>query len=226
MVAGGRPDAERHLLEGAVLAREIGRPYLEVSCLAQLGFASMVLHSFATTQRRCREAIALAERYGWGAEPVIAPALIMLAGTLIWTGEFDEGERWLQRTRGPCRQTPGRTSGCCCTTAGMLHACRGRHHEALEEFSAAEYLGSQLAGLAGAGEPGDRLDDCHPGPPRMTAEARASIAALADERASSGEIRNARAVICLAEGNPAAALSAVSRCSGWHGPGQRGRDGH
>ena len=36
----GLPDAERHLREGAVLAREIGRPYLEVGCLAQLGFAS------------------------------------------------------------------------------------------------------------------------------------------------------------------------------------------
>src|SRR5260370_40256838 len=31
-----------------------------------------------------------------------------------------------------------------------------------------------------------------------------------DERASSGEIRNARAVICLAEGNPAAALAAAA----------------
>ena len=93
------PDGERHLREGADLAREIGRPYLEVGCLAQLGFASLVLHSFATTQRRCREAIALAERHGWGTEPVVAPALIMLAGTMIWTGEFDEGERWLQRTR-------------------------------------------------------------------------------------------------------------------------------
>jgi hypothetical protein len=35
-------DAERHLQEGALLAREIGRPYLEVSCLAQLGFASKI----------------------------------------------------------------------------------------------------------------------------------------------------------------------------------------
>ena len=44
----------------------------------------------------------------------------------------------------------------------------------------------------------------------MTAEARAFIAALDDERASSGEIRNAHAVICLAEGNPAVALAAVA----------------
>src|SRR5438132_3869465 len=84
----GLPDAERHLREGADLAREIGRPYLEVGCLAQLGFASRI-RSFATAQRRCREAIALAERYGWGTEPVIAPALITLAGQMIWTGEFD-----------------------------------------------------------------------------------------------------------------------------------------
>ena len=44
----------------------------------------------------------------------------------------------------------------------------------------------------------------------MTGEARASLAALDDEQASSGEIRNALAVICLAEGNPAAALAAVA----------------
>jgi hypothetical protein len=38
-------------------------------------------------------------------------------------------------------------------------------------------------------------------------EARASLAALDAELAVSGEIGNARAAICLAEGNPAAALS-------------------
>ena len=40
-------------------------------------------------------------------------------------------------------------------------------------------------------------------------EARAVLAALDDERASSGEIRNACAVICLADGDPAGALGAV-----------------
>jgi LuxR family transcriptional regulator, maltose regulon positive regulatory protein len=41
-------------------------------------------------------------------------------------------------------------------------------------------------------------------------QARASLAALTDEQANSGEIRNARAVICLAEGDPAGALGALS----------------
>jgi LuxR family maltose regulon positive regulatory protein len=59
----GLADAERHLLEGAVLAREIGRPYLEVRCHVELGFASKV-RRFATARRRCQEAIALAERHG------------------------------------------------------------------------------------------------------------------------------------------------------------------
>ena len=205
------PDAERHLREGADLARQIGRPYLEVGCLAQLGFASLVLHSFATTQRRCREAIALAERHGWGMEPVIAPALIMLAGTLVWTGEFDAGERWLQRTRQALQTDTGPDITLLLhQTAGILHAGRGRHHEALEEFGAAEYLGSQLADSQALASRVTRWLLATQARLGMTGEARAFIAALDDERASSGEIRNARAVICLAEGNPAAALAAVA----------------
>jgi LuxR family maltose regulon positive regulatory protein len=205
----GLADAERHLREGAVLARQIGRPYLEVRCLAQLGFASKI-HPFATIQRRCREAIELAERHGWGAEPWIAPALIALAGTMVWTGEFDEAERWLQRTARALQADTGADIRLLVHMAsGMLQAGRGRHHEALEEFGAAEYLGSQLA-------------DSHALASRVTGwllatqarlglpgEARATIAALDDERASSGEIRNARAVICLAEGDPAGALGAL-----------------
>jgi LuxR family maltose regulon positive regulatory protein len=205
------PDAERHLREGADLARKIGRPYLEVGFLAQLGFASLVLHSFATTQRHCREAIALAERYGWGTEPVIAPALIMLAATLIWTGEFDEGERWLQRTRQALQTDTGPDITLLLhKTAGILHAGRGRHHEALEEFSAAEYLGSQLADSQALATRTTRWLVATQARLGMTGEARAFLAALDDERASSGEIRNALAVICLAEGNPAAALAAAS----------------
>jgi len=209
----GRPDAldaERHLREGAVLAREIGRPYLEVACLAQLGFASLVLHSFATTQRHCREAITLADRYGWSTEPVIAPALIMLAGTMVWTGEFDEGERWLQRTELAVQTDTGPDIRLLLhQTAGVLHAGRGRHHEALEEFSAAEHLASQLAdshALASRVTGWLLAAQARLG---MTGEARAALATLDDERANSGEIRNACAVICLEDGDPAGALSVL-----------------
>ena len=205
----GLPDAERHLREGAVLAREIGRPYLEVGCLAQLAFASKI-HPFAITQARCREAIALAERYGWGAEPVIAPALMTLASTMVWTGEFDEGERWLRRTERALQTDTGPDIGLLMhIVSGMLHACRGRHDEAFEEFSAAEHLRSQLEGshaLASQVTGWMVATQARLGRP---GEARAMLAAVDDERAGSGEIRNARAVICLAEGDPAGALGAV-----------------
>src|SRR5207245_6150658 len=147
----------------------------------------------------------------WGAEPVIAPALIMRAGTMVWTGEFDEGERWLQRTRQALQTDTGPDITLLLhQTAGMLHAGRGRHHEALEELSAAEDLGSQLEGSQALASQVTGWLIATQARLGMTGEARALLAALDDERASSGEIRNARAVICLAEGNPAAALAAVA----------------
>ena len=214
----GLPGAIGHLQEGAVLAREIGRPYLEVGCLAQLGFAYIFhgaampeVDAFAATQRRCREAIALAERYGWGTEPVIAPALMTLAGTMVWLGEFDEGERWLRRTERALQTDTGPDIRLLLhQTAGMLHAGRGRRREALEEFGAAEDLAAQLEGsqaLASQVTGWLLATQARLGRP---GEARARLAALDDERASSGEIRNARAVIYLAEGDPAAALAAVA----------------
>jgi LuxR family maltose regulon positive regulatory protein len=203
------PEAERHLRQGAALAREIGRPYLEVGCLSELGFASKI-EPFAITQLRCREAIALAERHGWGTEPVITPALATLAGTLVWLGEFDEAERWLQRTARALQTDTGPIMRLLLHhTTALLHACRGRLPEALEEFSAAERLRSQLEGshaLASQVTGWTLATQARLG---RQGEARAALAALDDERAGSGEILNARAVICLAEGDPAGALRAV-----------------
>jgi LuxR family transcriptional regulator, maltose regulon positive regulatory protein len=205
----GLADAERHLLEGAALARKIGRPYLEVGCLAQLGSATKI-RSLATARRRCEEAIALAERHGWGAEWMIAPALVSLAGTMVWTGELDEAERWLQRAARILQADTGPDIRLLLhQTTGMLKAARGRNHEALGEFSAAGYLQSQLEGShAGAARVTGwmlatraRLG--------MTGEASAALAALSDEQAGSGELGNARAVICLAAGDPAGSLGAV-----------------
>ena len=205
----GNQDSQRHLLQGADLARRIGRPYLEVACLAELAFASKI-EPFATTRRRCREAIALAEQHGWGAEPVITPALVNLAGALIWAGEFDEGERWLRRTARALGTDTGPIIRLLLHMGtGMLMSGRRRQHEALAEYSAAEHLQA-------------RLEGSHALMPQLTSwrlatqarlgqlsEARASLAALDAELAGSGEIANARAVICLADGDPAGALGAV-----------------
>ena len=203
------PDAERHLQEGAILARESGRPYLEVSCLAQLGFASKI-HSFATTQRRCREAIAAADRRGWGAEPVIAPALLTLAASMIFTGDLDEGERSLQRAGRALEADTGPGITLLAHIAsGMLQVGRGRLREALEEFGAAERLRSQLTGSHALANQVTGWLLAIRARLGMTGEARTALAALDNERAGSGEIGNARAMICLADGDSAAALGAL-----------------
>ena len=202
-------DSQRHLQEGADLARKIGRPYLEVACLAELAFASKI-EPFATTRRRCREAIALAEQHGWGAEPVISPALVNLAGALIWTGEFDEGDRWLRRTARALETDTGPGIRLLLHLGtGMLWSGRRRQREALAEYSAAEDLQAQLEGSHALMRQltGWRLaTQARLG---QLSEAQASLAALDADLAGSGEVGNARAVICLAEGNPAAALVAV-----------------
>jgi LuxR family maltose regulon positive regulatory protein len=207
----GNRDSQRHLQEGADLARKIGRPYLEVACLAELAFASKI-EPFATTRQRCREAIALAEQHGWGAEPVISPALVNLAGALIWTGEFDEGEHWLGRAARAVEADTGPVIGLLLHIGrGLLLAGRRRPSEALAEFTAAEHLQAQLEGphaLAGQLTSFRLSAQARLG---QLAGARAALAALDPALAACGEVDNARAVIFLAEGDPAAALTAVRR---------------
>ena len=92
----------------------------------------------------------------------------------------------------------------------MLHAGRGDNREAFEEFSAAQRLQSQLASshtFASLVTGWTLATQARLG---MPGEARTALAAVAGEQADSGEIRNARAVICLTEGNPADALDALA----------------
>ena len=205
----GGQDSDWHLQQGADLARRIGRPYLEVACLAELAFLSKI-EPFAATRRRCREAIALAEQHGWGAEPVIAPALVSLAGALIWVGEFDEGDRWLRRAARAVETDSGPLIRLLLHLGtGMLLSGRRRQREALAEFRAAEDLQARLEGshaLTGQLTSWRLATQARLG---QVSQARAALAVLDAELAGSGEIGNARAVICLAEGNPAAVLAAI-----------------
>ena len=198
-------DSERHLLEGAALACRIGRPYLEVACLAHLGFAS-TRHSFAMARQRCEEAIMVAARHGWDAEAVTAPALAALANVLIWTGQFDLAEHWLDRARRATQADgePGIRLLVCLTSA-MSQAARGHHHRALEEFAAARQIQALMVGEHGLTIRVNAWTIATQARLGMAGEARAALAALDGRQASAGEIRNAAAVILLAEQDPAAA---------------------
>jgi LuxR family maltose regulon positive regulatory protein len=198
-------DSERHLREGAALACRIGRPYLEVACLAHLGFAA-ASHSFAVARQRCEEAIAVAGRHGWDAEAVIAPALATLANALTWTGQFDLAGHWLDRAR-RATQADGEPGIrlLVCLTAAILQAARGHWHRALEEFAAARQMQALMAGEHGLTIRVHAWTIATQARLGMTGQARAALAALHGSQARAGEIRTAAAVILLAEQDPAAA---------------------
>ena len=210
--SGRLADAERHLSEGAALAQTIGRPYLEVVCRAHQGFPSSLV-SVALARERGRQAVALAERHGWGDRPILAPALGAVAGMAIWMGEFDEGERWLQRAWEVAEPVGDPAPAVLLHVAtGMLHAGRGEHRSALAAFAAAAQAQSLLSGV-------------HALAPRIAGwratmqarlgrpdEARATLSgflAAPEGGGARGAIGNARGVIGLAEGDPAAALAAL-----------------
>jgi LuxR family maltose regulon positive regulatory protein len=91
----------------------------------------------------------------------------------------------------------------------MLLAGRGLLHRALDEFVAAGHQQSRLAGphvLAGQVIGWTIATQARIG---MLGEARAAFTALTDDRAASGELRNADATIHLAEGDPTKALGAL-----------------
>jgi LuxR family transcriptional regulator, maltose regulon positive regulatory protein len=205
----GNQDSQRHLKEGAELARRIGRPYLEVACLAELAFASKI-EPFATMRRRCEETIALAEKHGWGAEPVISPALVNLAGALIWTGEFAEADRWLRRAASAAEKDTGPIIRLVLHLAtGMLFAGRQLHRQALAECVAAEDLQAQLEGPHALARQLTSWRLAAQARLGQFSEARSYLAALDQELAHSGEVGNARATLALAEGDPAAAAAAA-----------------
>jgi LuxR family maltose regulon positive regulatory protein len=198
-------DSERHLLEGAALARDIGRPYLEVACRAHFGFASGN-RSLALVRRRCEEALALAARYGWDAEAVIAPAQATLAGTLICTGEFDRAEQWLDRALRVTRSEgePG-VRLLVRLVSAMLRAARGQHREALAELTAAEEMQAHMVGRHGLSSRVIAWTAATQARLGMLDQARATLAALDAREAATGEIRTAAAVIRLAEQDPSGA---------------------
>jgi LuxR family maltose regulon positive regulatory protein len=129
----------------------------------------------------------------------------------IWMGEFDEGERWLRRAWEVAEAHIDPAAAVLLHLAtGMLRAGRGQHQSALEGFAAAARVESQLTGV-------------HALAPRITGwlaatqarlgrtdEARSSLIGSSAEPERMGAISNGRAVICLAEGDPAAALDALA----------------
>ena len=137
---------------------------------------------------------------------MIAPALVTLAGILVWTGEFDHGGQWLDRARRATQAggEPG-IQLLVHLISATLPAARGRHHEALAEFAAAGQVQELMAGEHALTSRVAAWTIATQARLGRTGQARASLAALGERLVTTGEIRNAAAVVCLAEQDPAGA---------------------
>jgi LuxR family transcriptional regulator, maltose regulon positive regulatory protein len=202
-------DADRHLSEGAALAQAIGRPYLEVACRAHQIFPTTFV-SLASARERGRRAVALAERYGLGDRPILAPALAAVAFWAIWMGEFDEGDSALRRAWGAAEpQIDPAAALLLHLVTGQLHAARGQHQAAFEAFSAGARAQSLLTGVHALATPVVGWLAATQARLGMTDEARETLTGLSAEPGRPAFLYNARAVICMAEGDPAGALDVL-----------------
>jgi LuxR family transcriptional regulator, maltose regulon positive regulatory protein len=212
MWSGRLADADRHLAEGAELARRIGRPYLEVACRAHRCFASKLI-SLTTARERGEQAVALAARYGLDDRSIVAPALAAVGGIAVWTGEFDEAEAWLRRAWEVAEPDVDPSAAVFLHfTTGMMRAGRRQHQSALEQFAAAARTQALLTGvhaltpritgwLAGA--------QARLGMPEDARKTLSDYCAQPERMGAVHAIDNARAVIFMAEGDAAAALEAL-----------------
>jgi LuxR family maltose regulon positive regulatory protein len=203
-------DANQHLEQGVDVARRIRRPYLELTALAH-GAELAALRSYTRGVQRSKQAIDLAGQHGWSDEPFVAVAYTVLGGAMISQGRLAEGERWLGHAARTLRPDVEPAVGVHLHYArGGVEMARGRHAEAIAAFRAARQLAETLVtphtlatpmrahmlqALVLLGE---------------TGQVERSLAELNPGEREGGEMRNAIALLRLAQRDPLAATAALA----------------
>jgi LuxR family transcriptional regulator, maltose regulon positive regulatory protein len=138
-------DGERHLEQGLALARQIGRPYLELHGLAHGAHAMLLVQPGLLPAEWARQAIELAERHGWGEEPLAGMACAELGIVLLDQGRLDDAEPWLERAECTLRAEVEPAAGMSLRYArAVLDLARGRHADAQASLASAEALAEPL----------------------------------------------------------------------------------
>jgi LuxR family transcriptional regulator, maltose regulon positive regulatory protein len=204
-------DAERHLKRGVALAREIGRPYLEFTGLSHRAHGMLLFQPDTSQAESSQQAIELAERHGWGEEPLAGMAYAQLGIVLLYQGRLDEAEPWLERAERTLRTEMEPATGMSLRYArAIIELARGRYQEALTAFGGAEKLANtlirphplvtsmrsrMLQTLARLGQ---------------TERAEQALAELSEDERASAQLRIAAAALRLAAGHPQAAADALA----------------
>jgi LuxR family transcriptional regulator, maltose regulon positive regulatory protein len=204
-------DAERHLKQGVALARQIGRPYLELTGLTLGAHAMLLFQPDVLQAEQSGQAIELAERHGWAEEPLAGMAYAHLGTVLLYQGRLAEAEPWLERAERTLRTEVEPAAGMSVRyTRAVLELARGRYQEALTAFQAAETLAATLA------MPHATVTSMRS---RMlqtlvrlgqTERAEQALAELGEDKRLGAEMRTAAAALRLASDDPQAAADALA----------------
>jgi len=207
-----RPDdARRHFQQALALARRAGGHWAAMGCLGRLAIAGMWTGlSPSAGLELSEEAVRIADANGWAEDPTLVTAFAAGALALLWLGRFDEVERWLGRVQRVSQRNADATELIVHHARGLLRLAQGRLEEALEAFWSAERMQSLLDGehaFAVAGRA--RLIETQA---RMgeLASARGALAETSEGARDSAEMREAAAVIHLAEGEPELAVDVLA----------------
>jgi LuxR family transcriptional regulator, maltose regulon positive regulatory protein len=142
---GRLTDAEHHLEHARALAHRIGRPYVEVLCLAHRA-VPLLYRSFKLARCESMEAIERAREHGWGETPVAGIAYTVLGAILVWQADLDEAQRYLDRAQRALRAELDPAAGLALRLVrGHLEMVSGRDQEALATLTAAVRLDQLLA---------------------------------------------------------------------------------
>ncbi len=206
----GFDEADRHLEQGVALAHRIGRPFLEITGLAHWAHVQS-WRSFPLGAERGRQAIELAGRHGWTEEPIAGIAHVALGMALVAQGRLEDGERSLEQAERTLRDEVEPAAGMRLRYArGLLDAVTGRPEAAVGAFRAAE----RLAGLLVTEHALARRLRSHVLQTLVrlgeTQRVERALADMGGPERDSGQMRNAVAVLRIAQGDPEAAAAALA----------------
>jgi LuxR family maltose regulon positive regulatory protein len=203
-------DADQHLEQGVALAHRIGRPFLEVTGLAH--WAQLVSwRSFPLGAQRGTQAIKLAGRHGWAEEPVAGLAYLALGMAMVAQGRLEEGEQALEQAERTLPDQVEPAAGMRLRYArGLVEVLSGRLEAALSAFRTAE----RLAGTLVTEHTLARRLRSHMLQTLVrlgqTQRVEQALAEMDRPERDSAEMRNAAAVLRLAQDDPGAAAAALA----------------
>jgi LuxR family transcriptional regulator, maltose regulon positive regulatory protein len=193
-------DAERHLLEGLDLSRQIPRPYVTVGSLGELALLETERAS-GLALAHSKAAIDLADSIGWQTEQIIAPALLAAALTQMWMADVQGAEIWLARAeRALISHADPAVTLLLSHVRALSYAAQQLPLEAARVFAAARRVRQRLANEMEVAFRNAVLEAKVLARQGKTGEARAVLDAVTPGRRGRAEYLTAVAAVQLADG--------------------------